>query len=110
MGLLLPSTIAILLITYLTSDRVRSWWHSPVPLLPSFFFARTRLHFMFGWLLIGLLIASLLLWVERPLRYWDLSGFLYLIAGLFTIKEYDWIVATREWMAEQQANGKKTLE
>jgi hypothetical protein len=110
MGLLLPLTIAILLITYLISDRVRSWWHSPVPLNTSFYFARTRLHALFAWTLIGLIIAGFLLWVERPPRYWDFYVFMLLMTSLFDIKFYDWVLSTREWMAEQQGKEKKTLE
>ena len=110
MGPLLPLTIAILLITYLNSDRVRAWSHSPIPygISPSHFFTRTRLHAMFGWLVVGLLIAGVLVWADRPPRYWDLSAFLWLMTGLVTLKEYDWIVSTREWMAEQQAKQRKT--
>jgi hypothetical protein len=102
-GPLLPLTIAVLLSTYLISDRVRGWWHSPVPLLPSFFFARTRLHALFAWVLFGLLVAGYLLWVERPPRDWGFYFFMLLVQGLFNIKFYDWILSTREWMAEQQA-------
>ncbi|MBI1299782.1 hypothetical protein GC175_33065 [bacterium] len=110
MGPLLLLTIAILLITYLNSDRVRAWWHSPSAEWKgsTFFFARTRLHSMFAWLLMGLVVAGFLLWVGRPPRHWDFYIFHLLITGLLNLKFYDWVQSTREWMAEQQAKQRKT--
>jgi cytochrome b561 len=112
MNPILLLTIAILLITYLNSDRVRGWWHSPSTEWKNstFFFARTRLHTMLAWLILGLILAGFLLWAGRPPRHWDFFVFQWLINGLLTLKILDWAQSTREWMKEQQTNGRKPPE